>query len=452
MLQKNSVIELAVTALTSEGNGVGRYEGMAVFVPDTAIGDRIECKIVKVHPSFCYGRLERLLVPSKDRIEPDCPVSRRCGGCALRHLSYGAEKEAKWQQVQDAFDRIGGFSLECQPLVSTGMVDGYRNKALYPVRERDGQVIIGFFARRSHEVVENLACRLQPPEFERIAGVVRDFLQEERIPCYDEGSCKGLVRQLYLRKAFATGEIMVCLVLNGETLPQSGRLLERLWDTRLPIRSVCLNVNRRNTNVVLGERTKVLWGKPVITDLLCGVRVNLSAQSFYQVNHDAAELLYQKARQCAALTGNEVLLDLYCGTGTIGLTMARQVRQLIGVEIVPAAIEDAKVNARENGIENARFLCDDASGAAQKLEKEGIRPDVVVVDPPRKGCDEQVLAAISRMGPRRVVMISCNPATAARDCARLRELGYALQEITPFDLFPRTTHVECVVLMSKVKE
>lgn len=452
MAVKNEIIRLEITAVTSEGNGVGRYEGMAVFVPQTAVGDVIEARLVKICPRYAYGRLEKLLSPSSDRVQPDCPVFHLCGGCSLRHVDYPAELRIKRRLALDAFVHIGGFpETVCQKIVGSSRVNGYRNKAMYPVRREGEEIRIGFYRRRTHEVVDAAGCLLQPPEFSQIAGVLRQFLKETNVSCYDERTGKGLLRHLYLRRAEVTGQIMVCLVLNGARLPHAERFLALLDGLPFSIETVVLNENRKNTNVILGEHTTVLRGSGKISDLLCGVRVELSPESFYQVNHDAAEQLYRYAGQCAGLNGSQTLLDLYCGAGTIGLSMAGTLRALIGVEVVPQAVENARRNAQENGIENARFLCADAEKAAAQLKREGVRPDVAVVDPPRKGCSSQTLETLADMQPSRIVMISCNPATAARDCRLLEKMGYPLQSVTPFDLFPRTMHVETVCLLSKLK-
>jgi 23S rRNA (uracil1939-C5)-methyltransferase len=449
MAIKNEVVRLEITALTNEGNGVGRHEGLTVFVPQTAVGDVINARLVKLYPRYAYGRLETLLVPSPDRVEPDCPVYRFCGGCALRHIGYMAELRAKQRLAADAFTHIGGFSETlCRPIVGCFQINGYRNKAMYPVRRVQGEVRIGFYRRRTHEVVEASGCLLQPEEFSQIAGALRQFLEETGLSCYDEQTGKGLVRHLYLRRAEVTGQILVCLILNGKKLPQAGRFLELLDALALPIETVALNQNLKNTNVILGDKTVVLRGSSVISDVLCGVRVKLSPESFYQVNHDAAEKLYRFVEECAALDGSQTLLDLYCGAGTIGLSMAGKAKELIGVEVIPQAVENARRNAEDNGIGNARFLCADAQQAAMQLAGEGIHPDVVVMDPPRKGCSPQTLETVAGMAPSRVVMVSCNPATAARDCKQLEAMGYQLESVTPFDLFPRTGHVETVCLLS----
>ncbi len=450
-MEKNEIFQLEITGITNEGNGVGHHGGMAVFVPDTAPGDVARVRAVKVLSRYAYGRLEALVESSPYRMEPGCPQSRRCGGCSLQHLSYKAEKREKWAWVRDAFQRIGGFEdIVCRPLISTNVTEGYRNKAMLPVqRGPDSRVKIGFYAKRSHEIIECDACRLQPPEFAHITAAVRRWLEECRIPCYDERTGKGLVRHLYLRKAFVTGEVMVCLVVSREEMPQRERLFALLDELGLPVASVSININPYRTNVILGGKTVILRGADAIEDVLCGVRVRLQPQSFYQVNHDAAQLLYAKAAEYAALSGKETLVDLYCGAGTIGLSMAGKVRELIGVEEVEEAVEDARRNAAMCGVDHARFVCADAGQAAGQFVQEGVCPDVVVVDPPRKGCSEVTLRAVDAMSPARIVMISCNPASAARDCRLLAGMGWTLQEATPVDLFPRTGHVETVVLLSR---
>lgn len=447
MLNKNDVFEIEITAMTNEGNGVGHLQGMAVFIPYTVPGDIIRARIVKQLPRYAYGRLEKIVTPSVYRREVDCPAAKRCGGCSFRHIQYEKEKEIKFLFVRDAFERIGGIPNCCKPLISTDKVRGYRNKAMLPIREIDGEIRMGFYAKRSHEVIHHPNCELQPEEFSFFAHAVREYAEKHHISCYNEKTTQGLLRHLYLRKAFATGELMVCLIINGETLPHADQLIKNLLSLNVPPTSIAININKENTNVILGKTTQILWGKSQIVDKLCGIDVYLSPESFYQVNREAAELLYKKATEYAQLTGKEILVDLYCGAGTIGLSMARKVKKVIGVEIVPAAVADAIKNAQQNNITNAEFICSDAANAAQKFVQEGIKPDVIIVDPPRKGCDENVLLSIAKMAPQKLIMISCNPSTAARDCKRLEQLSFQVLEATPFDLFPRTPHVECVIMM-----
>lgn len=447
---KNQIYELAIDGMTSEGNGVGRLDGYTVFVPDTAEGDSCRVRLVKVQKNYGYGRLEELLSPSPFRIPSDCPVSVQCGGCAFRHISYEKELSVKTGIVRDAFARLGGITLPVAPIIASPRQYEYRNKAQYPVGAgRDGGLESGFYARRSHRIVPSKGCRLQPKVFDGLHSAVLQFLSEKGIPAYDSASGKGLIRHIYFRLAEATGEIMVCLVGTDSRDKRLEGFAEFLTASFPQIASIVFNENRDNTNVILGKKCVTLWGSDTITDVLCGVKVELSPLSFYQVNHDQAEALYQKAMEYASPGRGEILLDLYCGAGTIGLSAAHLVRELIGVEIVPEAVENARQNARNNGITNARFLCADAGQAASQLAGEGIRPDVIIVDPPRKGLDQRVIDAIVKMSPSRLVMVSCNPATAARDAALLREKGYEPQAIAPVDLFPRTPHVECVVLMTR---
>ena len=448
-MTKNEIIELEITALSSDGNGVGRADGMAVFVPFTAPGDRALVKIVKVQKSFAFGILHQLLSPGPGRAEPDCPVFGRCGGCALRHISYPAELAAKTAFVEDAFRRIGGFSFSAAPCLPSPQEERYRNKAQYPLgADAQGRVFAGFFAPRSHRVIPCADCRLQPQALGETAAFLCALFTEYAIPVYNELQRTGLLRHLYLRRA-RDGGILVCIVANGHRLPHEKELVQRLI-RRLPeIRTVALNVNTKNTNVILGPQTRVLFGSGVLEDVLCGVPVTLSPASFYQVNTLGAEQLYEEAKQLAAPGPGDLLLDLYCGTGTIGLSMVREVGQLVGVEVVPAAVESAKLAAQKMGADNARFFCADAGEAAARLAAEGLRPTLVVLDPPRRGCDAKTLEAVLAMAPGRIVMVSCNAATAARDAKILAAGGYHLRALRPVDMFPRTKHVECVALLEK---
>ncbi len=454
-IKKNQLIDLHITGMTAEGNGVGHIEengekGLAVFVPLTARGDRIRCRIVKVEKRFAYGIVDEVLEASADRTNSiDCPVFGKCGGCVYRHVTYDAELRYKEHRVKDAFLRIAKLDPPFSPILPSEKVDGYRNKAQYPVQGTADDPIIGFFAPRSHRVIAQRDCALQPPVFADIVNAVADWITQAQVAPYDEQTKSGLLRHLYLREAAKTGEVMVCLVATSGKLPQVPLLLEKLkaFDC---IASLCVNINRRDTNVILGDDTFALYGDTAITDELCGLRFQLSPRSFYQVNHDQAERLYAKAAEAADLKPDDVLLDLYCGTGTIGLSMAHRVRTLIGVEIVDQAVEDARKNAADNGITNARFLCADAAKAAKQLEKEGVRPTVVIIDPPRKGCDSALIDTIANMAPERVVYVSCDPATLARDCALFAQRGYETVNVNPVDMFPRTAHVETVVLLSKL--
>ncbi len=449
-LKKNDIIPLEITALTNEGSGVGRHEGMAVFVPFTAAGDIISCRVVKVLKSYAYGIIEKIVKPSPDRIENDCAAFRKCGGCAFRHISYEAELKAKEGFVKDAFLRIGGLSPEFLPIYGVEP-DGYRNKLQMPFsKAENGDIVCGFFSQRSHRVIPVEKCRLQPEIFSDITQVVCNTAKRLKISVYNEEKHEGVLRHIYLRKGHYSGEICLCLVVK-RSVPQLSVLAGEVMEKFPQIKGAVLNINPNRTNVILGEKEIVLRGDPVIHDEMCGVPVEISPKSFYQVNTPAAEALYRKAREFAA-PDNAVILDLYCGAGTIGLSMAQSARCIIGAEIVPDAVENARKTAAKAGLNNAEFICADAGEAAKTLSDRGISPDVIILDPPRKGCDEFTLNACIGLSPERIVMVSCDPASAARDCAFLRKAGYGAIRAGAFDLFPRTVHVETVVLMSRVKD
>ncbi len=450
-LKKNDRINLKIESCSANGSGVGRHNGMAVFVPATAVGDEITAHILKVKKSYAFAKVESVITPSDDRIEPECPVYLKCGGCVFSHITYEAEKKIKAEHVAECFKRIGGVSPVFEPIIGAQSDSRYRNKAQYPVAAENGEVRTGFYSPHSHRVVHCPDCRLQPKEFEGILNVFSEYIKENNVSVYDENTHSGLLRHIYIRKGSASGEIMVCAVINGKALPAQKKLVAALLEKEKSIKSIILNINTKDTNVILGEKCKTLWGSDYITDILCGLKFRISPLSFYQVNRDQAERLYNKAAEYAGLTGGETVMDLYCGAGTIGLSMAKDAKEIIGVEIVPEAVEDAKINARTNEIENARFICGDAAKAAQILKGEGIRPDVIILDPPRKGCSPDMIDIAAQMQPERIVYVSCDPATLARDCGAFAELGYAAEKATPVDMFPRTGHVETVVLLSKQK-
>lgn len=443
-MQKNEEFVLDIVDVTAEGSGVGRVDGMAVFVPLTAVGDRARVKILKVKKTYAYGKLLSLVKPSKHRIDSDCPCFNQCGGCVYRHISYNAEKLLKENMVYEVVKRIGGVDLKPQPILCD-KIDRYRNKAQYPV-SKNGEM--GFYAFHSHRIIECSDCLLQPEIFSNITKEVTAWINENNISIYDETAHKGLLRHIYIRKAEVTNEIMFTAVINGDTLPKSELLIERLMAVcGQALKSVVLNINKENTNVILGNTCKTIFGSDYITDILCGIKVRLSPLSFYQVNRTMAEKLYEKAKEYAKPKDKNII-DLYCGAGTIGLSMAKDAKSIIGVEIIPEAIEDARFNAQNNKIENARFICADASVAAKMLAQEGVKSDTVIVDPPRKGCAQDVLKIIANeFKPKTVVYVSCDPATLARDIKIFGELGYDLCEYTPADLFPKTAHVETVALL-----
>ena len=453
-LQKNQILTLRIERLSSDGSGVAHSaDGEAVFVPGTAPGDEARVRIVKDCGRYAFGILDELLTPSPDRIPVDCPVAGPCGGCSLRHLDYAAELRAKQESVLDAFRRIGGLEVPVLNILPSPDVDRYRNKVQFPVGvDKNGAPCIGFFAGRTHRIVPCPDCKLQPSVLNEIGNALCAFFARQGIRPYDEQSGKGLVRHIFLRRGAHSGQIMVCLVCTRAKLPHAEQLCTALRGQFPAISTILLNVNAKNTNVILGSENHILYGPGYIEDTLCGVPVRLGPLSFYQVNTLAAERLYGVAAQYAQLTPDDALLDLYCGMGTIGLSMAEQCRELIGVEIVPEAIESAKANAARMGeavAAKSRFFCADAGQAATQLAAEGLHPDIVMLDPPRKGCDEATLSAVVRMAPRRVVYVSCNPATAARDAAWLEQNGYHAEKVQPVDLFPRTKHCECVIALSK---
>ena len=453
-LQKNQILTLRIERLSSDGSGVAHSpDGETVFVPGAAPGDEADVRIVKDCKRYAFGILDHLRTPSPDRIPVDCAVAGPCGGCSLRHLDYTAELRAKQENVTDAFRRIGGLDVPVLDICPSPEVDRYRNKVQFPVGlDKNGNPCIGFYAGRTHRIVPCPDCKLQPGVLNDIGNALCRFFAENGIQPYNEETGRGLVRHIFLRRGAHSGQIMVCLVCTRPNLPHADALCTRLREQFADIATILLNVNSKNTNVILGTETHTLYGPGYIEDTLCGVPVQLGPLSFYQVNTLAAERLYGIAAQYAQLTPDDLLLDLYCGMGTIGLSMVGRCRELVGVEIVPEAIESAKANAARMGDAVAAkscFFCADAGQAATRLAAEGLHPDVVMLDPPRKGCDEATLSAVVRMAPRRVVYVSCNPATAARDAAWLEQNGYHAEKVQPVDLFPRTKHCECVIALSK---
>ena len=454
-LQKNQILTLRIERLSSDGSGVAHSpDGETVFVPGAAPGDEADVRIVKDCKRYAFGILDHLRIPSPDRIPVDCAVAGPCGGCSLRHLDYTAELRAKQENVTDAFRRIGGLDVPVLDICPSPEVDRYRNKVQFPVGlDKNGNPCIGFYAGCTHRIVPCPDCKLQPGVLNDIGNALCRFFAENGIQPYNEETGRGLVRHIFLRRGAHSGQIMVCLVCTRPNFPHADALCTRLREQFADIATILLNVNSKNTNVILGTETHTLYGPGYIEDTLCGVPVQLGPLSFYQVNTLAAERLYGIAAQYAQLTPDDLLLDLYCGMGTIGLSMVDHCRELVGVEIVPEAIESAKANAARMGDAVAAkscFFCADAGQAATRLAAEGLHPDVVMLDPPRKGCDEATLSAVVRMAPRRVVYVSCNPATAARDAAWLEQNGYHAEKVQPVDLFPRTKHCEAVLLLSKL--
>ena len=531
MLRKNDEITLTIDGMTSEGSGIGHYDGQAVFVAGTAVGDVILCHIIKAKKTYAVGKAFKIFTSSKDRVPADCEVSNRCGGCCYRHISYDAELQYKQQRVADAFSRLGHLDVEVEPVTGSPLTEGYRNKAQFPVGlDRDYNPVMGFYAANTHRIVPCMDCKLQPEVFGRVLEIVRKWIIKAGVKTYDESKGIGLLRHIYLRQGYYSKELMVCLVINGDKINRTKSLVEAL-EAKIPeFKTLVVNINKARNNVILGDRCEVYHGDGYITDELLGKKFRIGPLSFYQVNTLQTEQLYRKAAEyaladeggSAAQTGDSpaaaqttasaastptgdsplttqatdsapatpagdsplaaqatdsaastptgdsplttqatdsapatpaakgsVLLDLYCGIGTIGLTMADKFEKLYGVEIIPEAIENAKYNAKANGIDNATFICGDAAAAAEALRADGVAPTVVLVDPPRKGLAPELIDTINEFAPKRVVYVSCDPATLARDCARFNELGYTVERVTPFDMFPRTSHVENVVLLRK---
>ena len=451
MLKKNEIIQGTIIDITSEGYGVLKYDGFPVFVPYTVINEEVEVKVIKVAKSYGVGRVERILKDVDTHIEPKCPVYKKCGGCSLQHMTYEAELAIKHNYAVEILKRIGKVNLdevEVREIAGSDKVYHYRNKAEYPIQQgEDGKCRIGFYKSKTHDVIDNDVCLLQPEIFSDVVSVVREFIDTTKCSIYDEESHKGLLRHLYIREASVTKEMMVCLVCNGNELPKSNVLVDMLTSKFPMIKSIVLNSNTKKSNVILGDEVKVLYGNEIITDVLCGNTIEISPLSFYQVNHDQAERLYGIAKEFAELTGEEVLVDLYCGAGTIGLSMADKIKKLYGVEIIEPAIINARKNASLNGIENVNFEAGDASILAKRLASQNVKPDVIVVDPPRKGISEDVIEACNTMNPKRIVYVSCNVATLARDIEIFeRTTNYRLVKAQMVDLFKRTNHVEAVSL------
>lgn len=445
-LEKGSVYTAVIDGYSSEGLGIARVNGAVVFVPHAVRGEEIDLRITKVMKTSCAGEIVKIHDPSPERMEPECPYAGKCGGCAYRHLTYPEELWAKRQRVQDALTRIGGLDLTVEEILGAKNPEHYRNKSQYPVGA-DGS--IGFFQARTHKVVPIRRCLIQTEAADRTAQAVGEWMRRYKISAYDETTGKGLVRHVCVR-VNRKGESLCCVVVNGNKVPREPELAAYVTAAVPHTVGVLLNSNTRRGNVVLGDKYRTLFGRNYLMDTLCGLEFKLSMPSFYQVNRDQAEVLYGKALEFAGLTGNETVLDLYCGIGTITLCLAKAAKRVIGAEIVPPAIRDAKENALRNHIENAEFFCGDAADIAAKLESDGLRPDVVTVDPPRKGLAPAVIASVAAMGPEKVVYVSCDPATLGRDVKIFREFGYEAKRAAAVDMFPGTAHVETVVLLSKL--
>ena len=451
--RKNDIVTLEIVDCGTDGEGIGKADGFTVFVKDAVIGDTVTAKIMKAKKNYGYGRLMEILKPSPYRVEPVCPSARQCGGCQLQAVSYEEQKVFKEKKLRGHLERIGGFrDLPMEPMIGMDEPYHYRNKAQFPVgRNKEGRIITGFYAGRTHAIIENRDCALGIPQNKEILDIVIAHMEKYGIAPYDEMTGKGLVRHIFVRYGFFTGELMVCLIINGQDLPHQKELIEKLRE--IPgMASISLNINKKRSNVILGDKVKTIWGQEYITDKIGDISYEISPLSFFQVNPKQTWKLYSKALEYADLHGEETVWDMYCGIGTISLFLAQQAKFVRGVEIVPAAIDDAKRNAQINNIENVEFFVGKAEEVLpREYEKNGVYADVIVVDPPRKGCDEMLLKTILKMQPKRVVYVSCDSATLARDLRFLCDNGYELKKVCGVDQFPQTVHVETVVLLSQQK-
>ena len=458
---KNQILEIKIEDITNEGEGVGKVDGFAFFVKDTLVGDYAKIRVTKVKKNYGYGRLEELIKPSEHRVDAPCPIARACGGCQIQSLSYKEQLRFKTNKVRNNLIRLGGFEASLidkvmEPII--GMEENvlgskagfrYRNKAQYPVGySKDGELIVGFYAGRTHSIVANKDCLLGCEENAEILDIILNWMKENDVKAYDETSQSGIVRHILIRKGFHSNDVMVCLVVNADKLPQSNALIEKLSKVS-GMKSISISTNKKNTNVIMGESYRTLWGEDTISDTLLGLEYHISPLSFYQVNPIQVEKLYSTAIEFADINENDEVWDLCCGIGTITLSMASKAGKVHGIEIVPEAIEDAKANAINNNIFNADFVCAPVE-VYFPTHKESLKADVVVMDPPRKGMDEKTLRVVADMSPSRIVYVSCDSATLARDLKFLCNEGYQIQRVRPCDMFPQTVHCESVCLLSKV--
>lgn len=454
-MKKNDTTIVTIEDIGSGGEGIGKVDGYTLFIKDALIGDEIEAKITKAKKNYGYARMMKILTPSPMRVPAKCPVARQCGGCQIQELSYEEQLRFKENKVRNQLERIGEFPKETieqvmRPIRGMKEPFHYRNKAQFPIgTDKAGNVIAGFYAGRTHQIIPNLDCALGVPVNEEILNCVLEYMKEEKIPAYNEETRQGLLRHVLIRYGFTTKEIMVCLVINGKILPKSEKLVEKLVKIE-GMTSITCSINQEFTNVIMGKEIRPVWGQMYIADYIGNVKYQISPLSFYQVNPVQTEVLYGLALEYADLSGEETVWDLYCGIGTISLFLAQKAKKVYGVEIIPQAIEDAKNNAKINEMDNVEFFVGKAEEVLpQQYEKNKVYADVIVVDPPRKGCDETLLKTMIEMGPKRIVYVSCDSATLARDLKYLCDHGYELQEVTPVDQFPNTVHVETVVLLNR---
>ncbi|WP_307257825.1 23S rRNA (uracil(1939)-C(5))-methyltransferase RlmD [Oikeobacillus pervagus] len=452
-VKKDEMLDVHIEDLTHDGNGVAKVKGYPLFIPHVLPGEKAQVKVAKLNKGYGFAQLVQLIEKSINREDPPCLIYDECGGCQLQHLSYEGQLKAKGKHVHDVIQRIGKIEdVKIHPVL--GMEDPwrYRNKAQVPVGEREGGLVAGFYQKRSHEIIDMESCLIQQEKSDEVIQVVKEICNRYGVKPYEEGKNKGTLRHIMARYGHQTGEIMVVFITRTEDIPHKKKMIQEITERIQGVTSIIQNINSKKTNVILGEKTKVLWGQDVIYDYIGNVKFAISAQSFYQVNPKQTKVLYEKALEYAELNGEETVIDAYCGIGTISLFLAQQAKKVYGVEIVPEAIEDARRNAQLNQITNVEFAVGQAETVIPKWYEQGIHADVFIVDPPRKGCDEALLQTILQMKPKKVVYVSCNPATLARDLRILEDGGYKTKEIQPVDMFPMTMHVECVALMTRVEK
>jgi 23S rRNA (uracil1939-C5)-methyltransferase len=450
MVEKNKDYIIDITGMGYEGEGVGKIENFTVFVQGALLGETVKVKIVKVAKNYAHGKLMDVLKSSSHRAEPVCSIYKRCGGCQMQHMSYEGQLEFKTQRVKEVIERIGKLEdVIVHPTLGMQEPYRYRNKVQLPVGKVDGEVRIGFYAPRSHDIIGMDTCHIQDEIADKVVKLTKEWIVKHNIEPYDEEKESGNIRHIMIRRGFKTGEVMVVIVTREERLPFADEFVKLMIDNIKGLKSVIQNINSKKTNVILGDKNKKLWGEDVITDYIGKFRFNISPMSFFQVNPIQTEVLYSKALEYANLNGDETVFDAYCGTGTISLFLSQKAKKVYGVEIVPQAIEDAKKNAVQNGVDNVEFLVGESEKVIPELIDKGIKAEVVVVDPPRKGCEKSLLEAISKMAPKRIVYVSCDPATLARDLGILKELGYKTIEVQPVDNFPQTAHIENVARLER---
>lgn len=448
-VEKNKDYIIDISGMGSEGEGVGKIENFTVFIPHAIKGERCKVKIVKVNKNFAFGKLVEVVEPSLNRTEAVCSIYNRCGGCQIQHMSYKEQLEFKRQKVKDVINRIGKIDVEVEPVIGMENPYRYRNKVQLPIGKENGEVKIGFYAQRSHQIIDISTCYIQDEIGDKVIALTKEWIKQYNIEPYNEEIHKGSIRHIMIRRAFKTGEVMVVIVTKTDELPHKEEFVNIMVQNIPGLKSIMQNVNNKKTNVIMGEKNITLWGKDTIVDYIGKFKFNISPLSFFQVNPIQTEILYSKALEYADLKGQEIVFDAYCGTGTISLFLSQKAKKVYGVEIIKEAIDNAIINAKENGIDNTEFIVGKSEEVIPELINKGIKADVVVVDPPRKGCEKSLLEEIAKISPKRIVYVSCDPATLARDLGILRDLGYETKKVQPVDMFPQTGHVETVVLLQR---